>query len=482
MAKKVKIFYSWQSDTAAYENKDLIRECIDELAYKDSECIESDRDTKGVLGTPDIVKTICDKIKECDIFVADITPVCEYKTSDNRTKKAPNANVMFELGYAASLGEWDWNNIVTVINAKYGEIGPDFAFDLSHRRPYSYSFNEKNGRKEAKNELKKILDAQIDAVKKGSRKVEKGKSNYQIGSYDFSNDEFIPGIKKEIDICEIPQIKLLLTKQFEDIKGKIDTISNYEVPQSEENDGHPNRGSMVLEMMNKYNPVVEVLVESHNKEIIEKFAENHNLKLPIDFFDLKGTKVRAGTAILHSGSSEFGLFKNEMISELASDIFSYNLLQKFSDCFFKYTFIPLLIKNSSGVLDYNVQLSITADSGNVQNLVNIIENEFEQEDVNLLDRMKVFEALLFKETAKINLLNIGISAPSNYKELLEDNFVTFNEDKEQSWFKVEAKSIRSSETCFVTYLIVKKEHVPFSLSVEIKSDNASQDMRYEMKI
>ena len=64
------VFYSWQSDVFKNTNRFFIEECIKQAISElkndceiiDREDFNFDKDTKGVSGSPDIVKTIFDKI------------------------------------------------------------------------------------------------------------------------------------------------------------------------------------------------------------------------------------------------------------------------------------------------------------------------------------------------------------------------------------------------------------------------------------
>ena len=64
---------------------------------------EFDAGVEGVSGSPDISSTILTKIDKCGIFFGDLTLVTSYETEEDqpRTKRSPNPNVFFELGYAA---------------------------------------------------------------------------------------------------------------------------------------------------------------------------------------------------------------------------------------------------------------------------------------------------------------------------------------------------------------------------------------------
>jgi hypothetical protein len=85
-----------------------------------------DQDARGVLGSPEISATILQKIENCSIFVAEITPVGSLINE----KKTPNPNVLFELGYAwHKLGE---SRVILVRNQAFGSP-EDLPFDLLKR-------------------------------------------------------------------------------------------------------------------------------------------------------------------------------------------------------------------------------------------------------------------------------------------------------------------------------------------------------------
>ncbi|MEM7434499.1 MAG: hypothetical protein AAF436_05055 [Myxococcota bacterium] len=136
------IFFAWQLDTPSSENKQPIWNAVCEAAAS----LESpgdpllsprpESDTQGASGTPNIVETIFRRIRECSLFVADVTFVTE--TAGGR--KSPNPNVLLELGYAAhSIG---WARTILVMNRAKG--GPDqLPFDiLQHRWPIEFRLTE----------------------------------------------------------------------------------------------------------------------------------------------------------------------------------------------------------------------------------------------------------------------------------------------------------------------------------------------------
>ena len=102
MARPMKIFYSWQSDTDPRLNRFMILNALESAAESVSAdpTIEVepiiDRDTKDELGAVPIRETILKKIDSCDVFVADITAT----NKNDEGELSPNPNVLFELGYA----------------------------------------------------------------------------------------------------------------------------------------------------------------------------------------------------------------------------------------------------------------------------------------------------------------------------------------------------------------------------------------------
>lgn len=158
---KKTIFYSWQSDLPNSTNRSFISKCLENAVLELTEdlMIEAviDRDTKDVIGTPDIASSIFSKIDIANIFVADVS----FINSNSKQKKCPNPNVLIELGYAAkSLG---WDKIICVFNSDYGKI-EELPFDLRFRRPVSYSISNPSNKTKDKIALKNILKNALKGI------------------------------------------------------------------------------------------------------------------------------------------------------------------------------------------------------------------------------------------------------------------------------------------------------------------------------
>ncbi|MBR2587211.1 nucleotide-binding protein [Candidatus Saccharibacteria bacterium] len=138
--KQCTIFYSWQSenkDSREYVEKS-INDAIEYMNERSNQQITAriDRDTKGKLGSPNIPKTIEEKINKCDIFIADLSVIHEVNG-----KKQINQNVMYETGYAiAKLGD---NYCILLHNSDSCEP-KDLPFDIAQRRLLIYSKNSAN--------------------------------------------------------------------------------------------------------------------------------------------------------------------------------------------------------------------------------------------------------------------------------------------------------------------------------------------------
>lgn len=98
------VFYLWQSDLDSKTTRSFIEEAlkraIKALQKDDSLDVEPviDRDTKDVPGSPDIAKTILEKIEQAQIFVGNVTTV-----NQGANRLTPNPNVVYELAYVRRL-------------------------------------------------------------------------------------------------------------------------------------------------------------------------------------------------------------------------------------------------------------------------------------------------------------------------------------------------------------------------------------------
>lgn len=165
----IKIFYSWQMDAPRKTNKDFIHAALvlavgkisDELDVSEAERdeIEVDQDTQGVLGSPDIVRVILEKIAASRVVVADVSTVGTGKNG----KKHINSNVAIELGY--TYGKLGDEAVLKVMNTQFG-LAEDLPFDLRTRRhPVQYFLEPEADADTIASEQKKLA-GQLAAILK----------------------------------------------------------------------------------------------------------------------------------------------------------------------------------------------------------------------------------------------------------------------------------------------------------------------------
>lgn len=150
----ITVFFSWQSTLDNKTNTNYIRNALEKAKSKIENTnsnieIKLDEATRDVPGSPDIVKTIQNKISLSQIVISDITII----EGLDKKKSYPNPNVIFELGYAVA--EIGWDRIIALTNDKYGYNPEHLPFDINKHRVARYnSDNEKN----------KLINLLVDAI------------------------------------------------------------------------------------------------------------------------------------------------------------------------------------------------------------------------------------------------------------------------------------------------------------------------------
>lgn len=146
----VTVFYAWQDDRPKKVNRYLIRDAAqaacDEINEdpSNSYTLTLDQDTAGQPGMCDIPNTILGKIRDCDIFLADLTFAGESETesANEKPQLIPNPNVTLELGYAvgskATRESDGFDRVIAVMNTAYGNPHEQM-FDVKRRRPIRYN-------------------------------------------------------------------------------------------------------------------------------------------------------------------------------------------------------------------------------------------------------------------------------------------------------------------------------------------------------
>jgi len=156
------IFYSWQSDLDDRFEMDQIRfieNAINKIKTSDKigdKTFLIDKATRDTSGAINIIESIDSKIKQCDIFIADISII---NKGSKKFRKTPNPNVMYELGLAVeSVG---WNSIIFVMNEHFGSFD-DLPFDIKTRR--AITFNLPVGQKSDKSVSKTLSEQIVGAI------------------------------------------------------------------------------------------------------------------------------------------------------------------------------------------------------------------------------------------------------------------------------------------------------------------------------
>lgn len=177
--KEFTLFFSWQSDDNKTKKilSDAISKAVKDIRVYHNYNITLEESTSNTPGSPQIVQTILDKIDSCDIFLADITPVCNYSkqlgNNQSITKQVPNPNVLMELGYALSAVGMHY----TICAAHQGEWNSnDLPFDINHNRIYSFTSSNCD--------LSESILQVIDFIKKHGRHRHKA-TPYLIHSFSL---------------------------------------------------------------------------------------------------------------------------------------------------------------------------------------------------------------------------------------------------------------------------------------------------------
>lgn len=133
--KSFTVFFSWQSDVP--ENSNILRSFI-KASIKNFETTHHvnvlyDEASRSVVGSQKVEEVILKKIRACDIFIADITPITRIETEEEKKKRIkllPNPNVAFELGYAMHCLPMEQVLIVLPSGISHGQL----PFDFNHNR------------------------------------------------------------------------------------------------------------------------------------------------------------------------------------------------------------------------------------------------------------------------------------------------------------------------------------------------------------
>lgn len=217
------IFFSWQSDLDSKTHRNFIEKCIKKsikTINKNEDLhiyVEYDRDTLGLLGTPDISSSIFEKISKCALFVADISNI-----TSNSQRSIPNPNVLIELGFAINVLGWD--KIICFFDLNTGKI-EKLPFDIRQKRVLAYNPLEESEEKK----IVSILNENILALY-SQGKLANPLNDYMKGKIDkcvLDISEKLSNLMFEtVSLSEgLVDTNKLLNLSIDDIKQKLDNIS-----------------------------------------------------------------------------------------------------------------------------------------------------------------------------------------------------------------------------------------------------------------
>lgn len=426
---EIKIFYSWQSDLPANETRNLIQDSIKDAVklLRDTVAIDADRDTKGEYGSPDIVQTIFLKIEDCDIFIADVSAVCEYHPLDkdgnqrSETKLAPNPNVLVELGYAANIIGWE--NIILVVNTDYGAAG-NMPFDIAHHRLATYSLKDKS-KGEVKKKLKEIIIGTVENILENGKRVRPQFSNIQVGSYDKTTKEICKKVipyffRKEKKIIDEKQQQFKkcrvllgeigsshLVKITEEVTSDIISEDNPVVDKEVSIDGGKLIPAKTIKLFTEY----EVNISDCEKKDIIRFSKEklgYEIENEEDFFCVGNLKKKNsfnpfGPTYDLIGTDE-EINKYNAICELGYMITELEVWEYYLDTFEGLIFLPLAVINNSTVADEDITVSIKIDREKAEIILptrDLINTEIDglQSNIYEMDIMKKY--LMMDQTSDI---------------------------------------------------------------------------------
>ena len=213
-----KLFYAWQSDTPSNVCRGLIRRALDEAKKQLEDDLEIqdavrgevvvDQDTQDIPGSPPIAETIFEKIRGCNVFIADLTPT---HIGPNE-RAAPNPNILIEYGYALhALGD---QRIIGVFNEVYGRP-EDLPFDLRHRRwPVRYRAHEDDAQEVRRNERKRLARELVNAIRSIIRTLAESESAGPTGSGDLAINSRAALPRTDQQLANVPATTGSTVEQF----------------------------------------------------------------------------------------------------------------------------------------------------------------------------------------------------------------------------------------------------------------------------
>jgi hypothetical protein len=170
----VTVFYAWQDDRPGKCNRRLIADAAEAACKRITDdpandfVVRLDQDTVGRPGMCDIPNTILEKIRRCDVLLADLTFAGRTDAEAKHHKQISNPNVLMELGYAVGCKATDesdgFERVIGVMNVAYGKPEEQM-FDIKRRRPITYELPEESDKDQLQRVTKSLSKSIEDALR-----------------------------------------------------------------------------------------------------------------------------------------------------------------------------------------------------------------------------------------------------------------------------------------------------------------------------
>lgn len=527
MKKEFKIFFSWQADLPSSQTKGFIEECI-ATAKKDlpdSIDLIPDEATRNRFGSPDIIDSICEKIAECDLFIADVSivgeciPLKNKYAEDVEPKYFPNPNVLLELGYASGIISWD--RCICFANTKYGELGK-LPFDLNHRRITGYSY-ENGKRKSETNRIAEIIKSTvIEYIDTPLPK--KNFSHHIVGGFNFESgvveQKLIPYNTVAFDLFNAHTQKII-----GETKTLIDKISDIHLPSAnlvEENFDELTKNMTVGEISK--DPILAKtyslkLTKAHPAKVDKDFIVEHikryyGTEINDDFCDMGNLQVCS--SLLHFNNTTLEgtddeKDKYELLQELEGNLSEIELREMYLHVYDDVIILPLAITNISQKSDERISINIKVINGTpVEPTSDFFNSDYVGLEGFVYDDHLVEEILKLPENrlikydssfsnkdfkpqiphSKTPIFNTygGISSPGSdsedYEQELQD-YVQSTDEGTNSEYSFTIGALRPNETVWLDkVMLFKPENRNVTIEYSIKSNNTtgllSNTLTYEV--
>ena len=499
-----KIFYSWQSDLPSSKTRSFIKSCINEAIdlAKDTEAIEAERDeaTLRTTGSPDIVQTLFSKIDECDYFIADVS-LC-FTEDTKGQKKAPNPNVMLELGYAVKT--LSWNRVLCVCNTDFGD---DFPFDFDHNRRTVFSFERKDKGTEKYRVTKRIFE-DIRDLRNAPPRAKVGMATHILGSYDLEQKK-VTSVLVPLKIEQQESYILHNRELIEDSKKLVEEIRKIEIKASTEvvsKTQEPNlrktrSGIYALESLLQPELPVRIDIEDERGNI-KKWLE---IDVDDEFFNcgnLKRKNQLLGGSEEYVGSNE-EKEKYDKLSVLSYYLTQLEMRSLYLKTFDGMLFIPLAIQNISEVEDHNIRTVVHVVNGEIVNPTEefickelegaqgiICRDDDENSGVGIIDELFILpdDGYIHTEEMRFDPSDFHMKTPmlidgrlqypgkdeKDYLNELEDYIANSNGT---DYYEFEVESLRPGECRWVSQgMLIRPDGEDIKIHYQIYSSHSSGEL------